>query len=66
MHRSAKLLFCRENECIMDKVKCRDESMQGTGTESSSALSFLWDKKKNGCCLKGALCNQMRAKERRR
>lgn len=66
MHRSAELLFCRENECIMGKVKCRDESVQGTGTESSSVLLFLWDKKKYGCCLKGALCNQMRVKERRR
>lgn len=67
MRRSAELLFCRENECIMGKVKCRDESVQGTGTESSSVLLFLWDKKKKyGCCLKGALCNQMRAKERRR
>lgn len=46
MRRSAELLFCRENECIMGKVKCRDESVQGTGTESSSALLFLWNKKK--------------------
>lgn len=42
---SAGLLFCGENECVMGEVKCWDESVQGKGTESTSALLFLWARK---------------------